>query len=127
MTKDDPKSALERRNDNRVDYTAILGFKELKGQKIPPNPSRPNAKGTDLSLGGICFESKKRPKSEHVILYLPDGARAVARVANITQDVDSLEYSCHCEVVQWLPKGATTLERPNPKPVHQPPATQDDE
>ena len=110
MTKDDRKPAVDRRSDNRVDYTAILGFKEFKGQKIPRNPSRPNAKSKDLSLGGICFKSKKRPKSEHVILYLPDGARGVARVVNITQDVDSLEYSCHCEVVQWLSECATTFE-----------------
>ncbi|MDP6558206.1 MAG: hypothetical protein QGG71_26320 [Pirellulaceae bacterium] len=124
MTKveDDPKPAVERRNEKRVRYTAILGFKELKGQKIPPNPPKPNATGANLSLGGICFQSEKRPRCEFVILYLPDGARAVVRVADITQDGDSRKYTSHCEVMRWLPDGATTLESPNsePEPVHEP-------
>ncbi len=117
--EDNPKPAVERRNEKRVKYTAILGFKELKGQKIPP---KSNATGTNLSLGGICFQSEKRPRCEFVILYLPDGARAVVRVANITQDGDSTKYTSHCEVMRWLPDGATMLESPNsePEPVHEP-------
>ncbi|MDP6468061.1 MAG: hypothetical protein QF918_09995 [Pirellulaceae bacterium] len=126
MTTDNLEPDVERRNDKRVNYTAILGFKELKGQKIPSNPPKPNATSQDLSLGGICFQSKKRPQGEFVILYLPDGARAVARVANITQDADSLKHSCHCKVVRWLPDGVTSIELPNSAPMHSP-ATQDDQ
>ena len=124
--EDNPEPAVERRNEKRVTYTAILGFKELKGQKIPPYPSKPNALGADLSLGGICFQSDKRPKSEHVILYLPDAARALVRVVDTRQDIDSLKYTSHCEVVRWLPNDATTLEPPNPEPSPWP-LDQDDE
>ncbi|MDP6721789.1 MAG: hypothetical protein QGF59_24180, partial [Pirellulaceae bacterium] len=100
--------------------------KELNGQKIPPNPPRPNATGQNLSLGGICFQTKRRPKSELLILYLPDGSRAVSRVVSITQDADSLKYSSHCKVVRWLPDGVTTIELPNSEPVNSP-VTQGDQ
>ena len=111
--EDNAEPAVERRNEKRVTYTAILGFKDLKGlrgQKIPPKPHKLNATGVSLSLGGICFQSKKRPHTELVIVYLPDGARVVVRVAEITQDVDPLKYSCYCKFVRWLPDSATTLE-----------------
>ena len=124
--EDNQKPAVERRSDQRVTYTAILGFKELTGQKIPSNPPKPNATSKDLSLGGICFQSQKRPKSELLILYLPDGTRAVSRIVNITQDVDSLKFSSHCKVVRWLPDGATTIELPNFEPVNSP-VTQGDQ
>ena len=118
--EDNPDPVVERRVEKRVTYSSILGFKELKGQKIPSNPFKPNATGANLSLGGICFLSEKRPKCDFVILYLADGARAVARVASVTQDVGSLEYASHCEVVQWLPDGVTTLETLNSQPVNWP-------
>ena len=111
--KNTPRMAVQRRNEKRVTYTAILGFKDLKGlkgQKIPHKPHKPNATGVSLSLSGICFQSRKRPKLELVILYLPDGARVVAHVVSISHDVDSLKYSCYCEFVRWLPDSATTLE-----------------
>ncbi len=124
--EDNQKPADERRSDQRVTYTAILGFKELNGQKIPPNSPKPNAMAKDLSLGGICFQTKKRPKSELLILYLPDGSCAVSRVVNITQDVDSLTFSSHCKVVRWLPDSVTTIELPNSEPMNSP-VTQGDQ
>ena len=115
--EDNSKSDVERRNEKRVAYTAVLAFKELKGQKIPRNPPKPNATARNLSLSGISFQSRKRPQSEHLILYLPDGTRAVARVADVRQDDVSLQYISHCTIVRWVPDGVTTLETPNPKPV----------
>jgi len=100
---------VERRKDKRVTYTAVLGFKELKGQKLPTAPAKLNASATNLSLGGICFRSDKRPQTEHVILYLPDGSRALARVVDVAQEVDSLKYINRCEVMRWLPEGVKTL------------------
>ena len=108
---------VDRRVEKRVTYTAILGFKEVDGKEIPVVPESPNATGANLSLGGICFQSTKRPKGEHAILYLPDGARAVVRLANITFDFDSSTFTNHCEVVRWLPDDAKTVEPPTPEPV----------
>ena len=123
--EDNSEPDVERRRKKRVAYTAVLGFKELKGKKIPSNP-KPNAIGVNLSLSGISFQSKKRPQTKHVILYLPDGTRAVARVAAVTQEAGSLEYITHCLIVRWVPYDATTLEPPILEPVYWP-VTQESE
>ena len=101
----------------RVTYTAILGFKEIKGEEIPANPDKPNATGSNLSLGGICFQSTNRPLGSHVILYLPDGARAAVRVVGVTQDFETSIFTSHCDVVRWLPDNAKTLDKPTSEPM----------
>ena len=102
----------ERRREKRVTYTAILGFKEFNGRKIRSFPPKPNAAASNLSFTGMCFISKKRPKSELLIVYLPDGARAVVRVVAVKQHDDPTKLRIHCKFVEWLPDGATTLASP---------------
>jgi len=109
--EDNTDPDVDRRGEKRVTYTAILGFKEIKDEEIPPNPDIPNATGANLSLGGICFQSDERPLGEHLILYLPDGARAAVRVVNVTHDFDASKFTSHCEVIRWLPDNAKTLQQ----------------
>ncbi len=107
--ENDGKVPRERRKDKRVSYTAILGFEELHGRQIPSSPRKPNATGKNLSLAGICFLSERRPQTELIVLYLPDGARAVAHVVDISQEVDASKYLIHCQVQRWLPDGVTAI------------------
>jgi hypothetical protein len=102
-------NAEERRGEKRVTYTAVLGFEDYKGDDLACSPPKPNATGANLSLGGICFQSDKRPQSDKVMLFLPDGSRAIARVVDVTEEDKSLIYTNHCEVLRWLPNDATSL------------------
>jgi len=115
--EDNPNPEVDRRGEKRVNYTAILGFKEIDGEEIPAIPDTPNATGANLSLGGICFQSAKHPQGEHLILYLPDGARAAVRLVNITHDFESSTFTNHCEVLRWLPDNAKKVEAPTPEPI----------